>query len=87
MAMPRLMGQPAYARPPRPVSEITPRPFDPDDLPLEVWRSDDEWQEAESAAQAWGHGNAAAEVRGRAMPPSGSGGLRGIAARLLRNGA
>jgi hypothetical protein len=87
MAMPRLMGQPAYARPPRPVSEITPRPFDPDDLPLEVLRSDEEWQEAERASRAWRQREAAADARGRAMRPSGGGGLRGIAARLLRNGA
>lgn len=87
MAMPRLMGQAAYARPPRPVSEVTPRPFDPDDLPLEVWRSEEQWQEAERATEAWGLRGGAVDARGRALRPSGGGGLRGIAARLLRNGA
>jgi hypothetical protein len=36
-AMPRLVGAPAYARPPRPV--VIDRPFDPDDLPLEAHRT------------------------------------------------
>ena len=35
------MGQPAYARPPRPTAE-TPRPFDPDDLPILAEMSDEE---------------------------------------------
>src|SRR4029453_16742532 len=38
MAMPQLMGAPAYARPPRLVAE-SPRPLDPDDLPIEAMRS------------------------------------------------
>jgi len=33
VALPHLYGAPAYARPPRPASE-SPRPFDPDALPL-----------------------------------------------------
>jgi hypothetical protein len=33
--MPKLMGAPAYARPPRPVDE-TPRPLTRDDLPIEA---------------------------------------------------
>jgi hypothetical protein len=42
IAMPKLYGAPAYARPPvAPVNPIE-RPFDPDDLPLEAERSDDE---------------------------------------------
>jgi hypothetical protein len=39
VALPKLYGAPAYARPPRPVVEVTPRPPDEDDLPLEVFRS------------------------------------------------
>ena len=35
VALPKLCGQPAYARPPRPTSP-GPRPFDPDDLPLAI---------------------------------------------------
>lgn len=35
VALPKLYGAPAYARPAPPVEE-TPRPFDPDDLPIEA---------------------------------------------------
>lgn len=41
LALPRLYGAPAYARPPRPV-EVAPRPFDEDDLPLEAFRGPDD---------------------------------------------
>ncbi len=41
MAMPRLYGGPAYSRPPRPIEEIA-RPFDPDELPLEAERSEED---------------------------------------------
>jgi hypothetical protein len=39
--MPKLMGAPAYARPPR-QAEVLPRPVDPDDLPLEADRTPEE---------------------------------------------
>ena len=79
MAMPRLMGQPAYARPPRVAVSETERPFDPDDLPLEAFRTDEE--RALAATQRTGmNGNGGG---GDALKPSSSGGLRGIAARLL----
>jgi hypothetical protein len=41
VAMPKLMGAPAYARPPR-QAEVLPRPVDPDDLPLEAERTPEE---------------------------------------------
>jgi hypothetical protein len=41
-AMPKLYGAPAYARPPRTLAEETPRPPDPDDLPLEAFRGGDD---------------------------------------------
>ncbi|MGH2513944.1 MAG: hypothetical protein ACRDGQ_14835 [Candidatus Limnocylindrales bacterium] len=41
LALPHLYGAPAYSRPPRPVEEI-PRPFDPDELPIEAARTDDD---------------------------------------------
>jgi hypothetical protein len=41
LALPKLYGAPAYARPPRSL-EIVERPIDPDDLPLELERTDDE---------------------------------------------
>jgi hypothetical protein len=41
IALPRLYGAPAYARPRRPVDD-KPKPFDPDDMPLEAqWTEDD----------------------------------------------
>lgn len=41
VALPKLYGAPAYARPPKPVVPIE-RPLDVDDLPLEAERSADE---------------------------------------------
>jgi len=42
VALPKLYGAPAYARPPvAPVAPVE-RPFDPDDLPLEAERSREE---------------------------------------------
>lgn len=41
VALPKLMGAPAYARPVRPVTHLA-RPFDPDDLPIEAYQTDDE---------------------------------------------
>lgn len=41
VALPKLYGAPAYARPPR-VVEAVPRPFDPDDLPIEAFQSDED---------------------------------------------
>ena len=49
MALPHLYGGPAYSRPPRPAAEI-PRPFDPDELPLEAERSDEDTAWAEQLA-------------------------------------
>ena len=59
VAMPKLYGAPAYARPPLlPVSPVE-RPFDPDDLPLESERSG-EAQQATEPPLANGHGESAA---------------------------
>ena len=41
VALPKLYGAPAYARPPKLV-EAPERPFDPDELPLEAFRTDEE---------------------------------------------
>ena len=41
VALPKLYGAPAYARPGRSVEEIE-RPIDPDDLPLETLRTPEE---------------------------------------------
>ena len=41
VALPKLYGAPAYARPPRPAEEV-PKPFDPDDLPIAALQTQDE---------------------------------------------
>ena len=41
VALPGLYGAPAYGRPPRIVSESE-RPFDPDDLPIEAHRNEED---------------------------------------------
>ncbi len=82
MAMPRLMGQPAYARPPRPLAIKTPRPLDPDDLPIEAFRSEEDQQVAARLADGANHDDG----HGAALKPSSVGGLRGIAGRLLGRG-
>ena len=41
VALPRLVGAPAYARPSLPVAH-GPRPFDPDDLPISAYQTDEE---------------------------------------------
>ncbi len=41
VALPKLFGAPAYARPPRPAEEA-PKPFDPDDLPIAALQTQDE---------------------------------------------
>jgi hypothetical protein len=46
VALPKLMGQPAYARPPRHVTMASVRPLDPDDLPLEAFLDGDELHSA-----------------------------------------
>ena len=47
IALPKLFGAPAYARP-TPIVEETPRPFDPDDLPIEAVMTDEEREIAAS---------------------------------------
>ena len=73
IALPQLRGQPAYARPPRLVDE-TPRPLDPDDLPIVAMMTDEERIIAET-------------LPGRpyvGTPSSGHGPQKGTANGLLR---
>jgi hypothetical protein len=67
VALPKLYGAPAYARPPRLV-EASGRPFDEDDLPLEVFRSDEDLALLADFAQP-------AAQPAPPPPPSSSGGL------------
>lgn len=41
VALPKLYGAPAYARPPAAAAGVE-RPFDPDEMPLEVHQTEDE---------------------------------------------
>ncbi len=88
MALPKLYGAPAYARPPAPVA-AAPRPFDPDQLPLEVDQTVGELDSmAFISARAYGtggtdrrrqkaEGSDSSQLRPRAFS------LRTIAGRLL----
>ena len=85
VALPKLYGAPAYARPPVAVA-ATPRPFDPDELPLEVFQTEEERESAAYlAARTY-------EIRGAERQASGADAgrlrarpfsLRAIAGRLL----
>ena len=63
VALPKLYGAPAYARPPGPVATVA-RPFDPDDLPIDAFMTDDERDFASTLpARAWAPGGAVVEGR------------------------
>jgi hypothetical protein len=92
IALPKLYGAPAYARPPRhaPVDE---RPFDPDELPIEAYRTDEEHEFAELLpARAYAPGGADLRKNGHAQHGGGDGlrprtlSLRAIAGRLRGGG-
>ena len=56
VALPKLYGAPAYARPPRTAATVD-RPFDPDDLPIEAFMSEEDRAFAASLpARAWAPG-------------------------------
>jgi len=85
VALPKLYGAPAYARPPVAVA-AAPRPFDPDEMPLEAFQTDDERSTAAYlAARSYEINGADRAADGanagrlRARPFS----LRAIAGRLL----
>ncbi len=85
VALPKLYGAPAYARPPVAVA-ADPRPFDPDELPLEAFQTEEERESAAHlAARTYeirradraSDGASAGRLRGRPFS------LRAIAGRLL----
>jgi hypothetical protein len=86
VALPKLYGAPAYARPPRPAAEVQ-RPLDPDDLPIEAVMTDEERELAASLpAPAWapgGHedGATGSDPAPSLMPRPLS--LRALAGRIL----
>ncbi len=76
VALPKLYGAPAYARP-APVVADTPKPFDPDDLPIEAFQTDEEREIAASLpARAWAPG-------GTTVPDGSNGNGHGLHARPL----
>ena len=82
IALPKLVGAPAYARPAVPVARIE-RPFDPDDLPLQAVMTEEE-------RELFLHGPAVArppvdEGRGPEMSARPFT-LRGLTSRLRRAG-
>ncbi len=100
IALPKLYGAPAYARPAPPVA-TTPRPFDPDDLPIEAVQTEEERELAANLpARAWAPGGGPViTVPGQETTTSGNGhhasdgrlqprsfNLKGIAGKLLGGG-
>ncbi len=93
VALPKLYGAPAYARP-APVVEVTARPFDPDDLPIEAVMTDEEREIAASLParvyapggsrgqheQRNGHRDGEASLNPRPLS------LRALAGRILGQG-
>lgn len=91
VALPKLYGAPAYARPTAKVDEV-PRPFDPDDLPIAAAQTDDERQLLASLpARAYAPGGGvvlgkqieSASANGRHELRPRPFGLRALAGRLL----
>ena len=89
VALPKLYGAPAYARPAK-VVDVTPRTFDPDDLPIEAVMTDEEREiaatlPAEAYAPGGGHAGrdhqkaTNGEPRLHARPTS----LKALAGRIL----
>lgn len=61
VALPKLYGAPAYARPPA-VVDSAERPFDPDDLPIEALQNEEDRAFAATLpARAWEPGGALLE--------------------------
>jgi hypothetical protein len=88
VALPKLYGAPAYARPSRP-AEVAARPFDPDDLPIEAVQTPEEREIAAGlpahsyapGAAPNGNGRAATDAAPSLQPRPLS--LRALAGRIL----
>ncbi len=92
VALPKLYGAPAYARPTIEV-ETAPRPFDPDDLPISAVQTDDERRIAASLpAHAYAPGGAPARAEKHARRDADPAlhprplSLRALAGRILGQG-
>jgi hypothetical protein len=62
VALPKLYGAPAYARPAT-VAPESPRPFDPDDLPIEAVRTDEDLELLGLTAHAYGAASTGSNAR------------------------
>ena len=90
VALPKLYGAPAYARPPTLAATVE-RPFDPDDLPIEAFQTEEDRAFAATLpARAWAPGGSSLEGRGDGRHGNGSRhivgrqlSLRSIAGKLL----
>lgn len=90
VALPKLYGAPAYARPPTMAATVE-RPFDPDDLPIEAFQTEEDRAFAATLpARAWAPGGSSLEGRGDGRHGNGSRhivgrqlSLRSIAGKLL----
>jgi hypothetical protein len=96
VALPKLYGAPAYARPVRPV-EVLERPLDPDDLPIEAIQTPEERELAAALpARAYAAAGSRPTGQGAAYPATPSGqipqlrpkplSLRALAGRILGSG-
>jgi hypothetical protein len=93
VALPKLYGGPAYARPPAAPVQTERRPFDPDELPIEAAQTDEE-REFTSRFPAPMSPPDGADLPASVTMGSGSRGelrprtlsLRKIAGRILREG-
>jgi hypothetical protein len=72
VALPKLYGAPAYARPPRPIEE-RPRPIDFDDLPIEAFRTGDDLALLGSSGGSGLTSDSGSNGHGRSQPASGAG--------------
>ena len=91
VALPKLYGAPAYARPPRHVAEAD-KPFDPDDLPIETEMTPEERDLlATLPARSYAPGGAIGQLAAVPATPSGQEptlnpkptSLRALAGRIL----
>ena len=86
VALPKLYGAPAYARPPAIATPVTPRPFDLDELPIEAYQTDDEREvSAKMPTRRYGStglGQGRGSTTSTGLQPR-SFNLRGIAGRIL----
>lgn len=80
VALPKLYGAPAYARPPTPVAQSA-RPFDPDQLPLQVYQTEEERAvAARIPARAYA---SAIDLAGDPRPRADGGASGGLRPRLF----